>query len=365
MSKRVTWFAKEMPLNQSLWALGDSARPLKVGKLESEKALEDLIVSNPAVLNSSWMVVGRQVRTDFNGLIDVLALQPDGSPVVIELKRDRTPRDVTAQLLDYASWIENVSPEKVSLIYSEFKAGANLQEDFEARFGGEWDDESLSANHQLVLVASELDSASERIVMYLAEKGLNINVLFFQVFDDGDRQYLSRSWLVDPAETQANVSSPKEKGVWNGEFYANYGVSDTSRWEDGVRYGFVTASGGSWYTQTLQMLDVGDRVWVQVPKTGYVGVGIVRSEAQSVNDFLVSQDGHEVPIHMAETVGDYLASGVDEDCSWFVGIDWLHTVPISKAIREVGFFGNQNSVAKPKSEKWEHTVARLRQLWEI
>ncbi|CAI8296448.1 MAG: Uncharacterised protein [Cellulomonadaceae bacterium TMED98] len=25
------------------------------------------------------------------------------------------------------------------------------------------------------------------------------------------------------------------------------------------------------------------------------------------------------------------------------------------AINEIGFFGNQNTVAKPKSEKWEHT----------
>jgi hypothetical protein len=357
--------AYEMPMNQSLWALGETARPLRVGRLESEKALEDMIIENPAVLNSSWMVVGRQVRTDFNGYIDILALQPDGSPVVIELKRDKTPRDVTAQLLDYASWIENVSPEKLSLIYNDFKNGANLQEDFEARFGSEWDDESLSSNHQLVLVASELDSASERIVSYLAEKGLNINVFFFQVFDDGDRQYLARSWLVDPAETQANVSSPREKGVWNGEFYANFGVSDTSRWEDGIKYGFITAAGGSWYTQTLQMLEVGDRVWVQVPKTGYVGVGTVRSEAQSVTDFLVTENGQDVPLVSANTLGDYLANGTDEDSSWFVGIDWLHTVPVNRAVREVGFFGNQNSVAKPKSEKWEHTVARLRQLWEI
>ena len=354
-----------MPMNQSLWTLGESARPLKVGRLESEKALEDLIVENPSVLNSGWMIVGRQVRTDFNGFIDILALQPDGSPVVIELKRDRTPRDVTAQLLDYASWIEDITPEKLSVIYNDFSAGANLQEDFEKRFGSEWDGENLSANHQLVLVASELDAASERIVTYLADKGLNINVFFFQVFNDGEKQYLSRSWLVDPAETQANVSSPREKGVWNGEFYANFGVSETSRWEDGIQYGFITASGGSWYTQTLQMLDVGDRVWVQVPKTGYVGVGIVRSEAQSVNDFMVDEQGVQVHVHEANTQGDYLAGGTDEDCSWFVGVDWVHTVPLNKAVKEIGFFGNQNSVAKPKSERWEHTVSRLRKVWGL
>lgn len=348
-----------------MWALEKAARPLKVGRLESEKALEDLIVENPAVLDSSWMVIGRQVRTDFNGIIDVLALQPDGSPVVIELKRDRTPRDVTAQLLDYASWIENISPEKLGLIYGQFKQAGNLQEDFEARFGTEWDDDGVSLNHQLVLVASEIDAASERIIQYLADRGLNINVLFFQVFEDGDRKYLSRSWLVDPAETQANVSAARDSGVWNGEFYANFGVSETSRWEDGLKFGFLTASGGSWYTQTLRMLDVGDRVWVQVPKTGFVGVGVVNREAQPVTEFLVEENGAWIPITDSSAKGNYLANGTGEECSWFVGVDWLHAIPLSKAVKEVGFFGNQNSVAKPKSERWEHTVYRLKQLWGI
>ena len=111
------------------------------------------------------------------------------------------------------------------------------------------------------------------------------------------------------------------------------------------------------------MLDVGDRVWVQVPKTGYVGVGLVTKVAESVNDFTVKEDGREVQITEATTKGDSLANGTDEDCAWFVGVEWLHTVPLQHAIKEVGFFGNQNSVAKPKSERWEHTVARLRQIW--
>jgi hypothetical protein len=42
-----------------------------------------------------------------------------------------------------------------------------------------------------------------------------------------------------------------------------------------------------------------------------------------------------------------------------VPIKWTHTVSEKEAVREVGFFGNQNRVAKPKSEKWDHTVRTL------
>ena len=37
--------------------------------------------------------------------IDLLAIDADGNLHVLELKRDKTPRDVVAQVLDYGSWV--------------------------------------------------------------------------------------------------------------------------------------------------------------------------------------------------------------------------------------------------------------------
>ena len=354
-----------MPIQHSLWSLTGKAKPLTATRLESEKLLEDLIVENPSILNPSWMIIGRQVITDFRGVIDILALQPDGSPVLIELKREKTPRDVTSQLIDYAAWVEKISSERLQQIYESFIPGGNLQTDYEARFHTGWDDENIRGDIQLVLVASALDSASERIVTYLSDRGISINVLFFQSFEDEGRLYLSRSWLVDPAVVQTAPTPGQDKGTWNGEYYANFGADQSYRWEDGRKFGFTYASGGVWYTQTLRVLDVGDRVWVTIPKTGFVGVGIVEGEAQPVTDFTVSIDGQNVPITEVETEGNYLADGDGENCAWFVPIKWTHTVPEKEALREVGFFGNQNSVAKPKSEKWDHTVRTLKSRWGI
>lgn len=46
-------------------------------------------------------MIGRQVRTTHGGYIDLLALNQDGQLIVIELKRELTPREVVAQALDY------------------------------------------------------------------------------------------------------------------------------------------------------------------------------------------------------------------------------------------------------------------------
>ena len=49
----------------------------------------------------------------------MLALDGDGAIHVLELKRDRTPRDVVAQILDYGSWVQNLSHEGVLGIYAK------------------------------------------------------------------------------------------------------------------------------------------------------------------------------------------------------------------------------------------------------
>ena len=51
---------------------------------------------------------------------DLLAIAPDGSLVLIELKRDKTPREIVAQSLDYASWVEGLAAEKIAQIYERF-----------------------------------------------------------------------------------------------------------------------------------------------------------------------------------------------------------------------------------------------------
>ena len=48
-----------------------------------------------------------------------------------------------------------------------------------------------------------------------------------------------------------------------------------------------------------------------------------------------------------------------ERCEYFVPIRWLQTVPLENAVKEIGFFGNQNSVCKPTTPKWRATVERV------
>ena len=49
-----------------------------------------------------------------------------------------------------------------------------------------------------------------------------------------------------------------------------------------------------------------------------------------------------------------------EKAEYFVRVQWLDTKPESEAVHEVGFFGNQNTVCRPKTPKWAQTVEQLK-----
>ena len=111
------------------------------------------------------------------------------------------------------------------------------------------------------------------------------------------------------------------------------------------------------------MLSPGDRIWVNVPKTGYVGVGRVRESVRPMREFQVmTSDGLSPAFEVLSDGPRYFGRDGDQDLAeYVVTVDWLDTVPtISKAISEVGLFGNQNTVCQPTTPKWRHTVERLK-----
>lgn len=354
-----------MPIRTALWKVGTQPQPLAESSLAKEQLLEDMIVAAPRMLSDEWMLIGRQVDTGLGGRIDLLAIAPDASLVLIELKRDRTPREVVAQALDYASWVEKLRAEDIAAIYGRFASGKSLAEDFHQRFGQALDEDELNQSHQIIVVAGLLDDSTERIVAYLSERDIPINVLCFQVFTNGAEQLLSRAWLLDPVRTQVSATTTPDGPTepWNGEFYCSYGHIESRSWADAVDFGFICGGGGAWASRTLQLLNPGDRVWVKVPGTGFVGVGRVTGRSQPASMFKVNTPGGECSVLDAAKRGTYHREFVDdpERCEYFVPVHWLQTVPLEKAVQEIGLFGNQNTVCKPTTPKWRSTVERLKE----
>lgn len=356
-----------MSIRTALWKVGEFPLELKESVLETEQLLETMIIAAPSLLSDEWLLIGQQESTGYGGRIDLLAIAPDGALVLIEIKRNRTPREVVAQALDYAGWVQELDSSDIAAIYERFAPGKTLSIEFKNYFGHDLDEESLNSSHQIVIVAGSLDDSTERIIGYLSVRDVAINVLCFQVFSYGTEQFISRAWLRDPMLSQVTAAAAPAGAVepWNGEFYHSFGDGLDRSWEDAVKYGFICGGGGAWYSRTLKQLNVGDRVWVNVPKSGYVGVGIVSGDMQSALEFRVPTSHGEKVFFDVQKNAAYHSEFLNdpEKCEYFVPVKWLQTVPIVSAIQEFGMFGNQNTVCKPVTSKWRHTVDRLKQLF--
>ena len=361
-----------MPINHSIWKIDEKIEPVKENTLPEEK-LEEILQNHIDILNENWLVTGRQVKTAFNKYIDLLAVDINGSIIIIELKKDKTPREVVAQGLDYASWVKNLKTEGVSAIFEAYdekylKKGISLDEAFHNKFHTTLEEENLNSSHQIVIVATELDSSTERIVNYLSESDIPINVVFFKTFEENNINYISRAWLIDPYQTSDIASSiQKTKEPWNGEFYVSFGHGDERNWDDAKELGFVSAGGGEWYSRTLNQLNIGDRIWVNVPGEGYVGVGRVIDTAKKADEVIFQKNGEKGNIYDLSKKANYFSEYInDEDkAEYIVKIEWIKAVDMKKAVSEVGFFGNQNTVCRPRTPKWPHTVDRLKQIWKV
>ena len=72
----------------------------------------------------------------------------------------------------------------------------------------------------------------------------------------------------------------------------------------------------------------------------------------------VDRDYHQVSDHVETLDREFLDD--PERCEYFVPIRWLQTVPLEEAVQEIGMFGNQNTVCRPKTPKWRSTIERLK-----
>jgi len=329
-----------------LWRVGQntSLSELPISSLETESILEDWIAKDSSLLGMELLIIGRQVTTEFGGRIDLLAIDRQGDITIIELKRDRTPRDIIAQVLDYASWIRRLTYQDLDVI-----ANAYLKKDLSSSFVECFDEaipQNINVNHKMLIVASEFDDSSERIVEYLAEEyQVNINAIFFNIFSDGQDKLVGRAWLMDPEDVQEQAESRKQ-APWSGVWFVNVGESPHRNWDDNVKYGYIGAGQGLKYSEPLKRLKEGDAIFAYMKGVGYVGFGIVRKPAQMVKDFVVDGSGKtllDVPLKAPKVSEN---SDNPELSEWAVGLDWKKTFNKDNACTFKGIFANQNIVCK-------------------
>ena len=210
-----------MPTDMKLWQIkGDAPpKPVDPDKLNLESRLETWISDDISLISDDLLVIGKQVRTEYGSKIDLLAVDSDANLVVLELKKGQTPREVVAQALDYASWVHYLEYEDVIGLASKHFGD---REAFEDAFKEKFDDdlpEVVNERHRMYIVASSLDSSTERIIEYLSEiHGVDINAATFSYFKAENIEWLGRSMLLDEETVEVRAETGRRRNPTLDEF---------------------------------------------------------------------------------------------------------------------------------------------------
>jgi len=152
-----------------------------------EAVLEDWLEENPdgIVEDGKLLIIGRQVSTNLGTTIDLLALDRLGNVVVVELKRDRTPRDTLAQALEYASFAEQLNTDDLEGILQSYLNDESLGlAEYHREYFELAPDEAVAFNkdQRIVIVGQQVTSEIRQTASFLRSKGLRVTCVEFSFF---------------------------------------------------------------------------------------------------------------------------------------------------------------------------------------
>lgn len=187
--------------DENLYAVSETtATALGRTSLENEGLLErshlqEWVLQYPAILGDDLMVVTSEFDRwqDFSGRqmadrLDVLALDGEGRPVVVELKRGAVPRFTHLQAIQYAAMVSRFSVDDLARAYVSFLTARGEASDleeaqatFEAHTGGNLSEQRMRSP-RIVLVAEEFGPLVTASTVWMSEQGVDLSLRQLQLY---------------------------------------------------------------------------------------------------------------------------------------------------------------------------------------
>lgn len=193
---------------------------IKQEKLLEEK-LEDWIVTDSAILGEPLLVIGRQVLIpDTRDRLDILAVDPFGNAVIIELKRGHLKDPVDVQALRYASYISKWQFKDFEDQARNFMGKVGDPEfNFNATYESFCEDAgvdeipSLNQDQRIIIVGSAVREKLGSVALWLRDHSIDITVIEIQAFKEGDTMLIQPTIIVPaPVSRFADTGRVRPEG---------------------------------------------------------------------------------------------------------------------------------------------------------
>jgi hypothetical protein len=175
--------------------------------------LEQWIKSNPEILGKDIAIIGEQIQTK-SGPLDFLGIDNNGNTVIVELKREKLPREVIAQVIDYASDVANYDVDQLN-DYCVKYSGKILLEHLAEKFPEKSiEDLVINKSQRLLLVGFAIDEALARMIDWLSTGyNLSINAIILSYIVTEAKEELLSKTVIIPEEVERENSNRKKFAI--------------------------------------------------------------------------------------------------------------------------------------------------------
>jgi len=198
---------------------------IETGRKETED-LEKWTKSNPFILGQDILIIGEQVPTK-SGVMDFLGIDKSGNLVIIELKRDKLPREVLSQVIDYASDAASWDVDKLSEICTKY-TGASLEDYLNEKFEDiDLEDMLINKSQRILLVGFSIEESLQRMIEWLSNNyGVSINAVILKYIKTKSGDELIARTVIISEEVEKERSRKRQFQVSMSDEPGNYDVDE-------------------------------------------------------------------------------------------------------------------------------------------
>ncbi len=178
-------------------------------EFSERKHLQEWIANDPTSLGEELLIIQKEFNgfNDTNERLDLLALDKLGNIVVIENKLDDSGKDVTWQIIKYASYCSSLSKQEIIKIYQDFlgtngNAEINISEFFDNREVDEINLNQGLTSQRLILVAANFRKEITSSVLWLMNFKIRIQCFKVTPFSLVDQLFLTFEQILPTKDTE-------------------------------------------------------------------------------------------------------------------------------------------------------------------
>lgn len=180
------------------------------------KHLQEWLADNPEALGEELLIIQKEFDgfNDTKERLDLLALDKQQNLVVIENKLDDSGKDVTWQVLKYASYASSLTKDNIRDIYQSYLGSSGSAEDKLCEFfEADYNDLRLNqgSKQRIMMVAGQFRKEVTSTVMWLMNYKIRIQCFRVTPYAMGDELFLDLEQILPLKDAEEYMISMAEK----------------------------------------------------------------------------------------------------------------------------------------------------------